>query len=222
MVALPSAVGETWNDGRGIGGAQADDVGYLAAVLDDAASRAPVDPHRIYVVGMSNGATMAGRLAWELPGRLAAIAQVAGTAAVTVVAGRLADGPLPVLEVHGSADRYARYDGEPPRGPLTRVMLRRPGGLSIGVEAWAQLWLAHNGVQGAPIVESIAPDTTVRHWCGASPASDVVFYRVEGAGHTWPGTTFPLPRLVFGRTSHTFSATEVSWAFLSAHVRPEG
>ncbi len=87
------------------------------------------------------------------------------------------------------------------------------------MEAWARLWLARNGVQGDPTVESIAPDTTIRRWSGALPASDVVFYRVEGGGHTWPGTTFPLPRLLFGPTSHTFSATEVSWAFLSVHVR---
>ena len=221
-VALPSAVGEIWNDGRGLSQAPMDDVGYLGAVVDDAVARAPIDRRRIYVVGMSNGATMAGRLAWELPGRFAAIAQVAGTAAVAVVAGGPAGGPLPILEIHGSADRYARYDGEPPRGPLTRAVLRRPAGRSVGVEEWAQLWLARNGVQGDPIVESIAPDTTVRRWSGASPASDIVFYRVEGAGHTWPGTTFPLPRLLFGPTCYTFSATEVSWAFLSAHAHPEG
>jgi polyhydroxybutyrate depolymerase len=221
VVALPSAAGETWNDGRGLSRAATDDVGYLGAVIDDAVARAPIDRRRIYVVGMSNGATMAGRLAWELPGRFAAIAQVAGMAAVTVVAGGPAGGPLPILEIHGSADRYARYDGEPPRGPLTRAVLRRPAGRSVGVEAWARLWLARNGAKGAPIVESIPPDTTIRRWNGESPASDVVFYRVEGAGHTWPGAAFPLPRLLFGPTCHTFSATEVSWAFLSAHVREE-
>ncbi|MDR3545013.1 MAG: PHB depolymerase family esterase [Candidatus Limnocylindrales bacterium] len=218
-VALPSAVGEIWNDGRGLSRAATDDVGYLGAVIDDAVARTPIDRRRIYVVGMSNGATMAGRLAWELPGRIAAIAQVAGTVADSVVSGDLPGSPLPVLQIHGSADRYARYDGERPRGLLTRAVLRRPAGRSAGVEAWARLWLARNGVQGDPTVELIPPDTTIRRWSGVSPASDVAFYRVEGGGHTWPGTTFPLPRLLFGPTSHTFSATEVSWAFLSAHVR---
>jgi polyhydroxybutyrate depolymerase len=221
VVALPSAVGEVWNDGRNPTAARVDDVGYLAAVIDDAVTRVPIDDRRIYVVGMSNGATMAGRLACELPDRIAAIAQVAGTAAVDVVAGCHGGHPLPVLQVHGSADRYARYDGGPPRGLLTRAVLRRPGGRSAGVDAWAQLWLTRNGVRGDPIVESIPPDTTIRRWEGAAPASDVVFYRVEGGGHTWPGSTFFLPQMLFGRTTRTFSATHVSWAFLAAHARED-
>lgn len=220
-VALPSAVGETWNDGRDLARNQADDVGYLAAVLDDTVARVPIDPRRVYVVGMSNGATMAGRLACELPDRFAAIAQVAGTAAVAIVAGCRPGRPLPILQIHGSADRYARYDGGPPRGPLTRAVLRHPGGRSMGVDAWAELWIARNGVRADPVDGSIPPDITIRRWAGAFPEEDVVFYRVEGGGHTWPGTTFPLPRLLFGRTSHTFSATRVSWAFLSAHLREE-
>jgi polyhydroxybutyrate depolymerase len=170
---------------------------------------------------VSNGAAMAGRLACELPDRMAAIAQVAGTAALDVVAGCDVGSPLPVLQVHGSADRYARYDGRTPRGLLTRAVLRRPGGRSVGVEAWAGLRRARNGTRGDPVVESIAPDTAIRRWAGPSPASDVVFYRVEGGGHTWPGSTFRLPRILFGRTSRTFSATRVSWAFLAAHARED-
>jgi len=221
LVALPSAMNEIWNDGRGIEVAQADDVGYLAAVMDDVAARAPLDPRRIYVVGMSNGATMAGRLACELPDRLAAIAQVAGTAAAALVEGGIAGSPLPILEIHGTADRYARYGGEPPRGPLTRLVLRHPGGPSVGVDAWAELWRSRNGLSGDPAVEAIPPDTTIRRWRGASPASDVVLYRVEGGGHTWPGTAFPLPSVLFGRTSTTFDATRACWDFLAAHARDD-
>ncbi len=220
LVALPGAVNEIWNDGRGIGDAQADDVGYLAAVIADVASRAPVDPRRIYVVGMSNGATMAGRLVCELPDLLAAIAQVAGTAAVAVVQGGIPGNPLPLLEIHGTADRYARYDGERPHGMLTRAVLRHPGGPSVGVDAWAELWRSRNGLCADPSVETIPPDTTIRRWRGSSPASDIDLYRVEGGGHTWPGAAFPLPSFLFGRTTTTFGATRVCWDFLAAHARP--
>ena len=221
VLAMPSSVGEVWNDGRSPAAAGIDDVGYLAAVIDDVVAKAPIDRRRVYVVGMSNGAAMAGRLACQLSDRIAAIAQVAGTAALDVVAGCDAGRPLPVLQVHGTADRYARYDGGVPRGLVTRAVLRQPGGRSIGVEAWARLWLARNGTRGDPVVESIAPDTTIRRWAGPSPASDVVFYRVEGGGHTWPDGTFALPRILFGRTSRTFSATKVCWEFLAAHARED-
>ena len=221
VLAMPSAFGEIWNDGRDPAAAPVDDVGYLEAVMDNVAVRLPIDRRRVYVVGMSNGAAMAGRLACELRDRIAAIAQVAGTAAAGVVVASRPGGPLPVLQVHGTADRYARYDGRPPRGLATRAVLPHPGGRSIGVDAWAQYWLARNGALGGPVVESISPDTTIRRWQGSSPASDVVFYRVEGGGHTWPGSTFYLPQILFGRTSHTFSATRVSWAFLAAHFRSD-
>ncbi|HEY5472890.1 MAG TPA: PHB depolymerase family esterase, partial [Candidatus Limnocylindrales bacterium] len=61
-LALPNAVGEIWNDGRDAApeGLGPDDIGYLIAVLDDVCARLPIDPRRIYVVGMSNGAAMAG------------------------------------------------------------------------------------------------------------------------------------------------------------------
>ena len=49
--------------------------------------------------------------------------------------------------------------------------------------------------------------------------SDVVFYRIEGGGHTWPGSQPVLPRFLFGRTSQAFDATRVIWTFLAAHVR---
>jgi polyhydroxybutyrate depolymerase len=220
-LALPSGVNEVWNDRRSPAAARVDDVGYLAAVIDDVAGRVPIDGRRIYVVGMSNGAAMAGRLACELTDRIAAVVQVAGTAAVDVVAACQPGRPLPILQIHGSADRYARYDGRAPRGLITRAVIRRRVGRSLGVDAWAQFWVQANGAANGPVVESIWPDTTVRRWHGATPASDVVFYRIEGGGHTWPGSDFNLPRLLFGRTSQTFSATRVSWAFLAAHSRPD-
>jgi poly(3-hydroxybutyrate) depolymerase len=61
VVALPSAVGEIWNDGRfpRLARDGPDDIGYLVALIEDACTRFLIDMRRIYVVGMSNGATMA-------------------------------------------------------------------------------------------------------------------------------------------------------------------
>ena len=54
----------TWNAGgfRGKEG-KADDVAYIAKVLDDLATVANVDPKRVYATGMSNGGMMCYRLA---------------------------------------------------------------------------------------------------------------------------------------------------------------
>jgi len=65
----------------------------------------------------------------------------------------------------------------------------------------------------------IEPDVTIRRWRGPQPACDVDFYRIDGGGHTWPGSPQTLPRFLFGSTSQTISATRVIWDFLAAHSR---
>jgi polyhydroxybutyrate depolymerase len=68
-------------------------------------------------------------------------------------------------------------------------------------------------------VSSLGADTTIRTWHGATPQSDVVAYRVEGGGHTWPGGPQYLPRSLIGPTTRTFSASEVIWRFFADHRR---
>ena len=221
VVALPSAVGEIWNDGRypELVRDGPDDVAYLVALIEDACARLPIDVGRIYVVGMSNGATMAARLVCEHAGRIAAFAQVAGTAAVGVAATSRSACPVPLLQVHGTGDDFAPYGGGRRHGLRARLVLRHAAGPSIGVDDWARLWVAANEAHEGPRIETLPPDTTVRRWRGTSSASDVVFYRVDGGGHTWPGNRQPLPRLLFGRKSRAFDATKVIWDFLAAHRR---
>ena len=221
VLALPSAVGEIWNDGREAApkGRRPDDVGYLTAVIDDATARLPIDPGRIYVVGMSNGATMAGRLACELAERIAAVAQVAGTAAAAVAATCHPARPVPILNIHGSADDYAPYEGGVRHSLRGRVVLRHAAGPSVGIDDWARFWTAANGALEGPVLSALPPDITIRTWHGPTPSADVTFYRIEGGGHTWPSSRFSLPALLFGRTSRTFDATRVSWDFLARHSR---
>ena len=219
-LALPSAMSEMWNDGRIRSpkwSVDPDDVGYLTSVIDDALTRVPIDPRRIYVVGMSNGATMAGRLACELSGRIAAFAQVAGTMGVDAAAGCHPARPVPILNIHGDADDYAPYEGGTRHSLRARVMLRHAAGHSVGIDDWAQFWVAVNGATEGPVLGTLPPDTTIRTWRGPTASSDVVFYRVEGAGHTWPGSPMPLPAFLFGKTGHAFNATREIWAFLSTH-----
>lgn len=224
VLVMPEALGGVWNDGRFATDdrhAMADDVDYLTAVIDDAMTRAPIDRRRVYVFGMSNGAAMAGRLAGERADRITAVAQVAGTAARVVAVDCRPTRSVPILQIHGVADRLAPYEGGRRRGPIARALLmgRGAAGPSIGVEDWARFWVAANGASAEPEVSQIPPDTTVTTWRGASPASDVVCYRIQSGGHTWPGSRPALPRLLFGRTSHTIDATHVIWTFLARHSR---
>ena len=218
-VAMPSAVGEIWNDGRDAApeGMRPDDVGYLTAVIGDAIARLPIDPRRIYLAGMSNGAAMAGRMACERAGLIAGVAQVAGTIGMSIVAAARPARPVPIISIHGTADGVAPYQGGVRRGLRAHVMIRHPIGPSVGVDDWAAFWIAANSATAGPAPVSLPPDVTIRTWHGPTPASDVVFYRIDGGGHTWPGAHIPLPALLFGRTSRTIDAARVCWEFLAVH-----
>lgn len=222
VLAMPRAVGQIWNDGR-YGGRRwpehdaIDDVGYLVAVVDDVARRHLIDPTRIYAVGMSNGATMAGRLAWERAERIAAIAQVAGTAAVAIAGREHPRIPVPLIQIHGTHDRSMPYRGG--RASLwMRMLVGRPASPVLGVDEWAHRWVERNEAPDDPDAETIGPDVTVRRWRGKTAASDIDFYCVAGGGHTWPGARLRLPPHL-GRMSRTIDATRLTWAFLSTHRR---
>ncbi len=214
-LAIPNAVNRVWNDGRlapGSVSTEIDDVGYLSSVIDDARRRAPVDPDRIFIVGMSNGAAMAGRLAVERADLVAAIAQVSGTAS-SATASRRPVRSVAVLSFHGTADRLARYEGGLARTATARILIRGSRATSVGVDDWAAFWVGVNGAQPGPVAESIPPDVTVRSWPGPTPGSDVVFYRIEGGGHTWPGSRWTVPQFLLGRVSRTIDASEIIWTF---------
>ena len=221
VLAMPSAIDEIWNDGRDPkrrGGP--DDVGYLIAVIDALCARLSIDDRRVYLVGMSNGAAMAGRFACERADRLAALAQVAGTVAADLAARSRPPCPVPIMQIHGSEDRYAPYGGGSRRGLRAHLIIRRAFEPSIGVDEWAEFWVKANRATEGPELSSVDPDTSVRRWrCPDSPSSEVVFYRVVGGGHTWPGSRVPLPRALLGRTSRSFDASTTIWRFLAGQRR---
>ena len=220
VLAMPRSVREVWNDGRFDDPVTLalDDVGYLSAVVRDATARAHADPRRVYVVGMSNGATMAARLVCERDRLFAGIAQVGGTASVRLMARARPSNPLPILSIHGTTDRYAPYAGGRASDPVARLLIRHRTGPAIGLDDWARFWIEVDGAGPDAEIQRLGPDTTVRRWRGSTPASDIDFYRIEGAGHTWPGVRLWTPPY-FGRVSRTFDATRVIWDSLARHRR---
>ncbi len=218
VVVSPDGFDHYWNDGRVA--SDIDDAGFMAALIDCVAAWLPIDRQRVYVAGISNGAMMAARLVNQIPDRIAAFAQVAGTAAENALHWWNPDRPVPVLQIHGTDDPIVGYAGGaiPMRGNGPR---RRDRGRVLAVEQWAALLTEHNGARGSdPEVEHLAPDIWIRRWRGPTPRSDVEFWRVEGGGHTWPGGAQYLPVTIIGTTTQTFDATAAIWRFVSAHKLP--
>ena len=86
IAMFPEGIGGSWNAGGDCCGTalqeNVDDVGFVSDILETAAVRLCVDPRRVFVTGMSNGAYLAQRLGCALADRIAAIAPVAGVLSV--------------------------------------------------------------------------------------------------------------------------------------------
>jgi polyhydroxybutyrate depolymerase len=50
-------------------------------------------------------------------------------------------------------------------------------------------------------------------------STEVVFYKIDNGGHTWPGAKQYLPKAIIGATTRAFDASEVIAQFFLAHAR---
>lgn len=211
-VAYPQALGQAgsedpvrgaaWNAGPGLGcpaHAGADEVGFLSAVVDRVDRHAPVDPRRLFVVGFSNGARMAYRMALSAPW-VAAIAAVAGAP----VWGEAPSRAVPTLIFHGTEDQHIPYRGG--AGSQGRKLPALPA-----VEA-AIRWARLMGCGEGPVRESLDRHHLDR-WSGGD--CEVGLWTVAGMGHAWPGGRPYAPGA--DRPAPDLSAAHLIWAFFEAH-----
>ncbi|MDH3475388.1 MAG: hypothetical protein OEM59_17040 [Rhodospirillales bacterium] len=89
----------------------ADDVAFVAAMLDDLESDLCVDLGRVYATGFSNGGMLTHRLGCNLAHRFAAIAPVSGTLSRGYNCAPPAGTKLSLMHIHGLRDRVVPYDG---------------------------------------------------------------------------------------------------------------
>lgn len=209
-VVFPAGTGRrgdrllTWNGGYCCGSAArwgVDDLGFLQAVIADAGRRFGVDTGRVYLTGMSNGSIMAETFAARFPGRVKAVAGVAGT---MDVAQTRPSGPVPLLIIHGTADPMVPYAGGKGDQSLTRTDF-------APVEAVAQAFLARWPgplAQTSRRIDRRADGTAVRIDDYATQGRVVLRVEtVEGGAHHWPGGR--KARLSAGKTEEISANAEI-------------
>ncbi len=222
-VAYPQGVGKSWNDGRTDTPSEAirenaDDVGFLAALIADAGREAGVDAARVYMNGISNGAFMTSRFACERADLVSAIGLVAGTIGPDVLARCKPSRPVAVIAFNGTSDPIVPYDGGTVRiGPLVR-------GRAASVAESIAMWVQADGCTKEPD-RSFPPDTDqdddskvrLDAFGGCTAEKAVHLYTIDGGGHTWPGGKQYLPPRIVGRVNRDIDATALMWSFFATH-----
>lgn len=230
FIALyPDGIELNWNDGRMDEEANdrahrenIDDVGFISALIDTMISDHNIDPKRVYVTGISNGAIMAYRLACELTDKITAIAPVDGNMPVLLYPVCSPSRPISVLAINNTNDPLVPFNGGDIYGSIRKINL----GKVLSVNESVLFWVRRNECSPDPVVNE-EPDTDpkdgtrVKRTCysGGLEGTEVILYAVEGGGHTWPGGSQYLPVWIIGRTSRDIDASDVIWSFFKNHSR---
>jgi dienelactone hydrolase len=94
-----------WNAGTCCRADTANDVGYLVDLVHYVATLTPVDLHRVYVMGFSNGGMMSWRAVCQTHDTFAGAGVMAGALLVKC------PHPVHVVDLHGLRDRTVPYSG---------------------------------------------------------------------------------------------------------------
>ena len=185
----------------------ADDVAFVADLLDSIESEHCIDLNRVYATGKSNGGGMVSVLACNLRDRFSAFAPVAGAYYPQSTEGCDYSTPTPMLAIHGTGDATMHYEGG-----------HRQGEDYPGVREWIQPWAEASGCEKTKErqVGRKGEDVVRTLWtqCTEETPAPVELYSVADGGHVWPG------EVVYsggGYATKGFSATDTIWDFFTRH-----
>ena len=217
ILVYPNGIGRmsderllTWNSGTCCGYAQeknADDVGFVRAIVTDLQSLVDIDVKRIYATGLSNGGMLSHRLACEAADVFAAVAPVAGTLNFTSCN---PSQPISIIEFHGSEDQHVPYEGGFGAESLVHVDY-------ASVQDSVGFWASFNGCNPQPQTNSF-DDIQHETWTGCASSTSVELYTIIGGGHSWPGGEAGWAGS--DQPTTTISASELIWEYFASHSKP--
>jgi polyhydroxybutyrate depolymerase len=213
IVAYPDGHRRSWNAGGNCCGPALrdnfDDVAFLTALIRTMEKSDAVDPRRVYLTGMSNGAAMSYRYACEGPLPVAAIGSVSGSFAYACQHPH----PVSVMEIHGLDDRNIPFAGGHGSKAATDVQW-------LPVQASLDAFRDAD-VCNVPALEEKGLVVTSTAKC--EKGREVVLITVAGAGHQWPGSRRPgmVGRLLgLDPPSAALDATDTLWNFFAHYSAP--
>lgn len=221
VVAYPAAALGDWNTeclqcGSDAVVQEIDDLGFVSDLVDQLAADAGIDRRRVYAIGISNGALFAHHLACAAQGVVAAVGSVAATLIAPEYVPACDGGAIPIAFFHGSQDTFFPPEGGFVGNNVVNVRL-------LSIEESVESWADRDGCEGAPEITAL-PDaqddgtTVIRELhADCNGGATVVYYAIEGGGHTWPGSLMPSGGIL-GRTSRDVSASALAVDFFLDHA----
>lgn len=191
-----------WNVGYPAQGNMPDDVAFARRLVRHLQKRYGFSRRNVFCTGMSNGGDFCYVVASRRPRLFAALASVAGFMSVGDLRTDRSATPVPLLEIHGTADRTTRFEGDPDN--------EGGWGAYVAVPLAARYWAAKarctrmerdtlplRGPQNLPVV--------AHRYTDGADGCEVWLYETVGGKHSWRDTGVDTPEAV--------------WSFFARHLR---
>jgi len=224
MVAYPSGTGSNagrlfWNVLMSETYAtinQVDDLGFVGRLIDDIASRFPVDAKRIYASGFSQGGMLCYRLACDevLSARIAAIAPVGAVMTVPHADCRAARA-VPVMAFAGVRDPIILYNGGTSDKIPRNDRINRPS-----VKSGIDFWVGRAGLPATPMASGERGAAVMEQYGPDEAGHEVILWSLQDGGHTWPGANSVLPEWLVGSVNRDVNASQLICDFFARHQLP--
>jgi polyhydroxybutyrate depolymerase len=209
IVVHPGGLGfpKRWRTELQADGAPSPDVIFISDLIDQLERDYNIDSNRIYVNGLSNGGGMSSLLACELSDRIAAMGSVAGAYTFSWE-DCPSEQPMPTIIFHGTDDPIVPYQGG--LAGDSRFTLSP-------VPSWVEGLALHNSCESVPMDLPTSGDVSGIRFENCAEDAEVIFYTIQGGGHSWPGGGY-LPEFLVGTTTQDIDATGVMWEFFQKHT----
>ena len=161
-----------------------DDVSFIKSLAIYLQQEYNLDPEKTFCAGMSNGGDMSYLLGCEAPDIFKAIAPITGCMMGWIYESCNKNDPVPVFQVHGTADKTTYYDGD--------VDNRDKWGVYMGVETTINFWVDRNeckeiNIDTLPDIDRNDGSIVITEkYTGGRNNNEVWFYKVINGDHEWP------------------------------------
>lgn len=220
IAVYPNGIGKQWNDGRDFKESIAanDDAQFVSQLLDSMQKNHSIDNKRVFATGISNGGFFSIYLSYKLSDRLLAIAPVCASIPERIYPGFYPKNPVSVLIMNGTADPLVPYNG----GAVGNSRMGDRGRCT-STDSTLQRYISITKVNPTAVVEAI-PDRNKRDGCiatsytytGGRNDTRVCLVKIKYGGHTLPGGSPYLPKMIIGRVCNDFEGNEMIWEFFKS------
>lgn len=160
-------------------GQMRDDVGFLVRLVKHMQKTYNLSEKNVFSAGNSNGGAMGYILAYKKPEKFAAIASVSGHIMEYMYRRLEPKKPIPIMEIHGTHDPLARWNGDPFNNDLR--------GGDIAIPRVVGLWAAvnHCTYEVTEELPQIRHKIIAHKYKGGTNGNEVWLYEIVNGKHSY-------------------------------------